>query len=285
MSGIVGFGYSKDAATAGFETTDSTIKITAVEDLGGGLKVTGILAMEAQGRQTANVTNHDASLTLARGNFAVSMASSEVGADARKGDVSNVSNEKGFDQASYNMVTPVYDFLAASLNLGGGLTAAVSYADMSNASGTATISAAGTLGDVTATDKVTKGSLTYANGPLMAYVSYAVADGTQTVAAVAAGRKDNQTSVAASYDLGVAKVGAGFQSQGAGTASTSLVTVNVPFGAVDVGAGFVKYGSVKGFLVGGNYSFSKTTMLRVGYQSSDAASLDGSYRIKLTKSF
>jgi hypothetical protein len=215
------------------------------------------------------------------------MGSSEIGADARKGDVSNISNEVGFDDADYNMATPIYDYLAMSLNLGGGLTAGYSYADVANASATATatVSTVNTLGDVTATDKISKLSLAYVNGPLMAYGSYAFSAGTQTDTAVAAGKKDNQTALAASYDLGVAKIGAGFQSQGSGTASTSLVTMNVPMGAIDVGAGFVKYGAVKGFLVGGNYSFSKTTMLRVGYQSSDASGNDGAYRIKLTKTF
>ena len=156
---------------------------------------------------------------------------------------------------------------------------------MANASATATVSSVATLGDTTATDKISKLSLAYVNGPLMAYGSYAFSAGTQTDAVVAAGKKDSQTSLAASYDLGVAKIGAGFQSQGAGTASTSLITMNVPMGAIDVGAGFVKYGAVKGFLVGGNYSFSQTTMLRVGYQSSDASGNDGAYRIKLTKTF
>ncbi len=285
LGGSVGFGYSKDAASKGLETTDATISVNVVEDLGGGLKASGKLSFEAFGRQTANVTNTDAFLTLSNGALSFTAASMEVTADSRRGDVSNVSNEKGFDQSGYNLANNNMDLVSVSYAIGGGVTAGVSYAELANASGTATISTSGTLGDYTATDKITKVFASYANGPMTAFASYAMASGTQTDTAVAAGYKDSQAAVAASYNFGVAKVGAGFQTQGAGADSTSIISVNVPLGAVDVGAAFVKFGDVRAYIVGGNYAFSKTLSVRAGYQSSDVASLDKSYRVKLVKSF
>lgn len=119
-------------------------------------------------------------------------------------------------------------------------------------------------------------TLQYANGPFAAGVNL-------TDAAATGGYK--QTTVVASYDLGVAKFGLTTQSQdlnagGVNPGSAYAVTASVPVGAGQIGAGFGKrkastssstdFGDdVKQNFIGYKYNLSKRTNVSVVYNKID----------------
>ena len=136
------------------------------------------------------------------------------------------------------------------------------------------------------------GTAQYTNGPIMAYLGYQ-SDGYARVAGVARQSLEN-TLVGASYDFGVAKVGANYNRakfknvtatgflNGNGVAGGSIdaqkeygLSVSVPFGATVVEA---NYGQSKGNTLGKStgagiqalYSLSKRTTLYTGYSSTKA---------------
>jgi hypothetical protein len=108
--------------------------------------------------------------------------------------------------------------------------------------------------------------------------------------------KDQQTRLSASYDLGMAKVGVGYQVQSFQLAGTpdnkqTVFGVSIPMGAVTLGAltASQKAGTTdkSGSEFGLNYAMSKRTNLRIATQSyksgSDAA--DRTSQIRLMHSF
>ena len=136
------------------------------------------------------------------------------------------------------------------------------------------------------------GTAQYANGPIMAYLGFQ-SDGYARVAGVARQSLEN-TLIGASYDFGVAKVGANYNRakfknvtatgflNGNGVAGGSIdaqkeygLSVSVPFGATVVEA---NYGQSKGNTLGKStgagiqalYSLSKRTTLYTGYSSTKA---------------
>jgi predicted porin len=265
ISGAVGFGYSKDATTKGYEMTDGNVQFTAKEDLGGGMAVVGAVKLDSLfGRAQTNPTNADATLTFTNGALSLMGGSFESTADARKGDVSGISLEQGLDKADYNLATTNVDGIVVSYALMPGVTIGASHAEVTP------------LGDATATTKTTKISASYANGPLTVFFS----NGKLSTA----GAKPN-SNFAVTYDLGVAKVGMGMRTKGDGLDSTTLFSAAVPVGAFNFGIATAEYNGVRGTVVGANYSLSKTTTVYVSRQQSDAAALDDSYRIKLVKAF
>ena len=136
------------------------------------------------------------------------------------------------------------------------------------------------------------GTAQYANGPIMVYLGFQ-SDGFGRVAGIARQSLEN-TLVGASYDFGVAKVGANYNRakfknitatgflNGTGVAGGSIdsqkeygLSASVPFGATVVEA---NYGQSKGNTLGKStgygiqalYSLSKRTTLYTGYSSTKA---------------
>jgi predicted porin len=114
--------------------------------------------------------------------------------------------------------------------------------------------------------------------------------------AAAATSTDSRTRLSASYDLGVAKLGAGFQTKEtfAGLKDKQyMFGVSVPMGAITLGATYAKRDAAAnaddatGFEVGANYAFSKRTNLQTAYQSQkkEGASAATSFRVRLMHSF
>jgi hypothetical protein len=266
ITGAVGFGYAKDADAKGYKMTDGNIVFSATEDLGGGLSVKASTKLDSLlGRGTTNPTNADATITVVNGDLTVTAGSFEAAADARKGDVSGISLEKGLDQTAYNLGSVNVDGISASLKLNGELTLGVSHTE------------SGAIGDANATNKTTKVAATYSSGPLMVYVSQA----NYTVATY-----PSKTEMAVTYDMGVAKLGVGSANKGgANTDNATIASISVPMGAATFGAARASSGSAKGTVYGVNYSLSKQTTLYVSRQTSNQTALDASYRVKLVKAF
>jgi predicted porin len=113
----------------------------------------------------------------------------------------------------------------------------------------------------------------------------------------AATATDSRTRVSVSYDLGAAKVGAGYQTKEtyAGVADKQMMFgVTVPMGAITLGANYATRDNdsnaldASGYEVGGSYAFSKRTALAAYYMSQEldgAANATTQLRVRLIHSF
>jgi predicted porin len=289
LSGKLAFGYQKNAAgltAAG--VTDGDLKVTATEDLGGGLKATAAAEFGNRGRDNAN-SARDASITVS-GDFGSLM----VGAiEAGNGIIGNgmggapVSLNTGFDGLVLSGASNV-DIIKLNLPTFSGFTPSVSYTD-----GTST--ATGSTGATS-----TGFGVTYAAGPLSANADITnFNNGT--------GGVDSRTRVAAAYDLGVVKLGAGYQTVKYTDNATNKQTVfgfSAPVGALKVGASYATnnqaygsavttatYGAKSAWVYAADYSLSKRTALNVSLSStpkvgtSTASITESQYRVRLLHAF
>jgi hypothetical protein len=324
LSGKFGYAYTdaKTAAgvkTAGFQTTDGDLVAAATEDLGGGLKANASLALKLRGRgtQSSVVDGRDASIGLSGAFGSISAGAIEAG-----------NGIMGLGQAG----APVIGLDGKVLD-GAGNVDIVTYTAPELAPGlTVKASFIDGVGDVARTKgNITVFGVAYASGPLNVaadfsdYRNYAdaaavggsyIASGASTLTAYAATDTlpagatvvnaataavkavDSRTRVSASYDLGVAKVGIGYQTKSYVTASNKdnkqmTYGVSVPMGAVTLGAVYASSkddgASTKttGNEFGLNYALSKRTAVQVARASwkKTGAANDTITRVRLLHSF
>jgi hypothetical protein len=258
-------GRPQAATAAGFGTDTAAVKFAATEDLGGGLKASAQVTAAGLARG-GSVGGEDAKLDLMGSFGTLTLGSVEVGNsilgraqaggptinfDGGKGDGGVLQGALAADLVKYTSPNlsgftfngGYFDHAAASTNgLGGGTT-----------------------GGGAKQPAVMFGA-DYANGPIDAGIDFTAY---QKKDDALYGGKPNQKTrlrVSGSYDLGVAKLGAGFANYAptAGDKTTELALgVSAPVGPVTLGAFFAnsKTGTVKhtGFSFGGKYDLSKRT--------------------------
>jgi hypothetical protein len=168
----------------------------------------------------------------------------------------------------------------------GAVTATVMLIDSIGAPATAGMQSAA------ATQDATLIGLAYAAGPISIGLDH-TAFGQNAAAATAT---DSRTRVSASYNLGVATVGAGYQTKEtyAGLGDTQMMFgVSVPMGAITLGATYASKDSdnnavdATGWELGANYAFSKRTNLQTAYliQSINDGADATHLRVRLMHSF
>ena len=288
MSGEAGFAYISDKAgdavvsTSGFSQTDGSITISANEDLGGGMKVVAAHTMNLLGR-SGGVTEENSSLTIMGGFGAVTLGAVEAGNGIiGLGGAGGVG--RGLDGVVIDGGTNVDLAKYTSPALIPGLTASVSRFD-----------SAGAVGAGRGTLRGTGYGLNYSAGPLSVAID---TTGYQHDGAQADAKINDRQRLSASYDLGVAKVGFGYQVkdyQAAGADNKqTIVGVAVPMGAFTFslshateksdGAGELK---TKGTDVGVNYALSKRTSLNFSHMSAKegTAKADKYTRLRLKTTF
>jgi predicted porin len=268
---ITGIGAPGAAAVAaksnekasGFGMDTAAIKLTVTEDLGGGLKAAGSISAGGLARGNT-VTGEDMSLNLSGGFGSVLVGQIEIGSGIRGLAQAGapVNNMEGEVLAPASAGTDIVKYTAPAM---GGITFSGS---LTEAKGIATGLDTATEG----TSAVTVGAA-YANGPLSASI-----DTSSWNSKAAAGAADSRYRLSASYDLGMAKVGAGMENQklvGGGTNKYTMVGVSAPLGAVTVGAVWVKNdtsanaGDKTGYSVGASYALSKRTAITANVASWD----------------
>ena len=262
--------------------TDASVKFTATEDLGGGLKATaaGQFAMNAS--RGGNVTKEDSSVTLSGGFGSVAFTST------RSSDTAIAANVF----ASWMPITSMYatvssraagDVLSYTSPAISGFNFSLSQFEV-------------TEGVVTSVKKVNILGASYTQGPLTVMFAQKSTGGL-TAAEVTAGAKKNNTELAATYDLGIAKVGLGYDS--ATSTDTTKYTnsnmtsygVSVPLGAVTFGINGAKRGANSFVDAGVNYDLSKRTSVRLAYgdltgtSSSTANNTGKQYRVGVLHTF
>jgi len=324
ITGKYAFGYQSASVagvnTTGGLTTDGDIVFAANEDLGGGMSIAASSALKLRGRGTDTTDGRNATLMLSGGFGTLMVGSIEAGngivglGGAGAPVIGLDDSAKTLDGAgNVDIMRYITPELAPGLTAyisrvegvvgAGGSTSAVNQlganfsagaltarADMVNyATGTtaAAVNGACVTAAGDAVSALTSATATCTNGTVVR--AYAAA---KTLATA----KDQRTRVSASYDLGMAKVGVGYQVasyQLAGTPDNkqTVVGVSIPMGAVTLGAltATQKAGATDktGSEFGLNYAMSKRTNLRIAtqtYKSGTAAS-DRTSQIRLMHSF
>jgi predicted porin len=278
LSGGVAYGYQSVTASnvtnKGFGMDTAAIKLTATEDLGGGLKATGVISAGGLARGNA-VTGEDMSLTLAGGFGSLLMGQIEIGSGIRGLAQAGapVNNMEGEVLAAATAGTDIVKYTAPAM---GGITFSGSLTEAKNL-------ATGLDTATKGTSAVTVGAA-YSNGPLSASIDTSSWNSASTAV-------DNRYRVSASYDLGMAKVGAGLESQklvAGGTNKYTMVGVSAPLGAVTVGAAMVTSdasataGSKSGSTFGASYALSKRTSLTANYATWEVSEAAGAAKDKKT---
>jgi predicted porin len=313
VSGQFGIGYGKGLTTSqGMQITDGNITFSAAEDLGGGMKAAAGLEVRVRGRGASNTTGQSAAV-------ASSVASvNDIGIGGRNATVSlsggfgtisggaiefaNGIFARGSAGAPVALQNPINeDGLVLSTQANSeflrydspaivpGLTLAAVYADATSTAGRGadTVAAKNTYS--------LTGGVFYRTGPIDAayeYTSFNQADGTTRIR--------HRTS--ASYDLGVARIGAGYETRERTTNknldySEYVFGISVPLGATTVGLTYLANQDSDNSLmgIGVQYALSKRTSLNFSYADKDgvaphplatAATAEGTqYRVRLLHSF
>jgi predicted porin len=276
VTGALGFGWEAaspavGASETGIKVTDGNVKFSASEDLGGGMSVLTAMDIQSRGRDT-EIIGRDASITLVTGfgGFTLGAVDASNGIVGLGGAGAPVI---GMDGSVLSGGTKV-DIAKYSLPLGNGIGISVARTDAANGL------------------KGTNAGNTYGATYSMNAISAAL-DLTDTAMA-------KRTRMSGSYDLGVAKLGAGYQTlkaKGAGSAlgtnKQTVLGVSAPYGAFTFGLNYAttkqsaNNTSNKGIDAGVSYALSKRTNVYAQMQSVTIGTGDASKttRVKMVTSF
>jgi predicted porin len=283
----------------GLRVTDGDFVLTAVEDLGSGMKAVASMAVQSRGRDTA-VAGRDASLTVSGGFGSVLIGSIESGNGILTLGGAGSPGMYGLDGSAALAAASNVDILRYYTPNMSGFTGYVSLIDT-----TAAVTAANFngqtlgMGSTALTQDATQLGVTYAAGPIAAAADYT----NYGLNAVAAGA-DTRLRMSGSYDLGVAKLGLGYEKRNMTTANTNsadlLMGVAVPMGATTFGINYARRtGDAAAFAqaatgvdLGVKYDLSKRTYVALAYQKVTANAAAGitqdnnsKYRVQLSHAF
>jgi len=292
LTGVVGFGYQSQATPTlinrGLMNTDASLFVNVTEDLGGGLKAIVSMNLDSNGStSTPNfaqpLLRRNTSLSLAGGFGMFTLGSARSSDLITKAFVAPSALPDGLYDSSGIISRSAGDYMVYTSPNMSGFTGSVTYFESTPD------------GSATATVHTPLVTLNYANGPLAAGLTFKHSTGTGTATFV---RKSN-AELYATYDIGVAKFGFGYDGKLVGTTAANDVAaagnkgafalgVSVPLGAVTVGANFAKRGTFKVTELAAKYDLSKRTNVNAsfGKQTADAGISNGNqYRLSLNHNF
>lgn len=279
ISGTIAAGYLKAIdGGKGLVLDSNSIKFAVSEDLGGGLKLSAATQIAANSNRGGNVTKEDSSLALSGGFGSLVYASTRSGSWAQSyglvgdnwlWDGSNSSNNKEvFSRVAI-------DALGYTSPAMGGANFVAGYSESSD-------DGAGTP----ATKSYNVG-VKYAAGPLAAGARVVKSSNAAFTSAIT----KQSFELGANYDLGVAKIGVGYDSKRRGKtdADKAAMTVGVamPLGPVSVGLNYGKRDASNFLELGVNYSVSKRTSVYVDYGKAKmvGGKTNSQYNIVLVNNF
>ena len=295
ITGNLGYGWEtssqgNDPSTKGLKVTDGNVKFSATEDLGGGMSVATAMDIQSRGRVT-DIAGRDASITLVTGAGGFTLGAVEagngiiglggagaptIGLDgnrAQSDPTAGARNNGVLDSASN------VDIAQYSLPIGNGFGISIARVDET---------------------KQGEG----ANPGNVYGATYAMA-GFNAKVDVTKAQLLNRTRLSASYDLGSAVIGAGYQTRKAttaglatgaleaGTNKQTIIGVAMPVGALTVGLNYATNKnstegvSNKGTDIGVSYALSKRTALYAQMQRVTVGTAEATTttRFKLKTSF
>lgn len=293
LGGKFGYAYTANKTAAGVKTnglgtTDGDIVFAATEDLGGGLKAGANMALKLRGRgtQSSVVDGRDSTVFMSGGFGTLTAGAIEAGngiigrASAGAPTIGQDSGVTLDGAANVDIVTYTTPELAP------GLTVTLMQIDSVGAPAADGLEAAASTQDATVV------ALNYNAGPLSAGIDTS-SFGQNASASTGT---DSRVRMSASYDLGVAKVGVGYQTKKtyAGVKDTqTMVGFSMPAGAWTLGATYavrnndVNTSDAKGWELGANYAFSKRTAVQIATRnlSINGAASATATRVRLLHSF
>jgi Gram-negative porin len=306
LTGKLRFAYGTAKAADGVKTTgvgvtDGDWNIAAVEDLGGGLKAGANMALRLRGRDTATdgvyaidttkltstangVRPRDSSMYLSGGFGTVMVGAIEAGNGILPLVTAGGPTYIGLDNGTQLAAASNTDILQYTSPAFSGFTVKAALLD---SVGTGGAQATATTQDATLI------GLNYANGPLSAALDMTNYGANATVGTLA----DKRTRMSANYNLGMAILGAGYQTAKTTTGVAKKETafgVSAPFGAFNVGAVYATSktdgiaGKNTGYDLSAQYNLSKRTYVALQAQSTKAAGATSSAtntRVQLAHSF
>lgn len=297
LTGKLRFAYGQTESAAGVKgngvgVTDGDWNIGVVEDLGGGLKAGANMALRLRGRDAATdgtstgvgARPRDSSMYLSGGFGTVLVGAIEAGNGLLPLVTAGGPTFIGLDNGAQLAAASNTDIIQYTSPAISGFTVRVATLDNVGGNGA---EAAATTQDANLI------GLNYAAGPLTAALdmtSYGANAATGTLA-------DSRTRVSANYDLGVARLGVGYQTAKTTSGVTKNETalgVSAPFGPIVVGAVYASSktegvaGNNTGFDLAAQYNLSKRTYVALQAQSTKGAGATASAtnrRIQLAHSF
>jgi len=285
MTGYIAFGYESDTTSAGATTSgmgmdDAEINFAIAEDIEGVGKLSAAMGFTNGGKNNAAVGN-DATIKLTTASGTAITMGTTKGASYLTGGVAAVGTNYNWDLSGKLFSSrTINDAVSIKIPVMDGVSVSVAHAEAAVSSYWTGTGAAGNGTE----QRYNTASLDYASGALVANVGYRSYDNT-TASSTASANTRNRASV--SYDLGVAKMGLGYESTSymyGNTKTDSLLGVNVPVGgALSLGTQFAQQSTSgnsssasnynrNGYLLGANYNLSKQTYLAAHYYSYDAGS-------------
>ncbi len=277
ISGGFGFASIKNFAgtSQGLLNTGAWVGVSASEDLGGGMKISGAmeLNMDSSRAATGSAYSGDRSLTLSTAAYALTLANSRSGGNQAAPLVAPVNLWDGVWGAG-NVITRVnVDAAVLTVPLSGGVSLVGKYvesgADYAASAGTTTMVA----------------GATYAAGPLKVagYVNQSSFTPATLATLATAGittPRTVSTDLSVTYDAGVAKVGLGYDSTRRGKQDGTddaaiLAGVTVPMGKASFGVNYGKRGNGTFSQVGAQYDMSKRTNVNLSFGNADTGAANG----------
>ena len=283
---------------SGFNIVDGDVNFVVVEDLGGGLKADAFMGIRLRGREAntdgavdgIGARNAFVRLTGGFGSVMAGAIAAPSGILAIGG--AGAAGFKGVDDAGELLdaetnSVDLFEYRTPTMN---GLNAFVQSVDSIGDAGQAGVSTAAT------TPSATVFGLSYSSGPIKALV-----DTTKFKRQASTSTADQRMRVSASYDLGVAAVGLGYQTNDNTLTDVkqTLVGLNVPLNAsLSAGINYVERATKtlatgvtvknKGYEAGVNYSLSKRTTIAASYRliNEGAFAIDQQFtRVRLMHAF
>ena len=247
--------------------SDSAIKFSVSEDLGGGLTASASAGFENMTKGGSAPAGTGVSLAIAGGFGSIGFSNVESGDYLPNDSITTVGNGTANDRLAYT---------SPDIN---GFKVAITYGD-----------AAAGAGTHSTTNSSMVYGLTYAGGPLSADVATLKVDSTKHTAS------DGWNRFGATYDLGVAKVRyaqINYKSAAAVKGKETGLTVTAPLGALTASASLASHkddGSTKldGTEFSLTYALSKRTSVNATFRKYDSATVGVSPkrdRLTLTHSF
>jgi hypothetical protein len=283
MTGYISFGYSSTTSSAnatagGMGMDDAEINFAISENIEGLGKLAATMGFTNGGRgDTATGNDSTIKLTTASGT-AITMGTTK-GASYLTGGVAAVGTNYNWDLSGKLFSSrSINDAVSVKIPLMEGVSVSVAHAEAAVSSYWTGTGAAGNGTE----QRYNTASLDYASGALAVNAGYRAYDNTTASSTSSANTRNR---AAASYDLGVAKVGVGYESTQymyGNSKTDSLLGVNVPVGgALSLGVQFAQVSTSgnatsssnynrNGYLLGANYNLSKQTYLAAHYYSYDA---------------
>jgi hypothetical protein len=291
VSGKLRYAYESSETTTGstvykgngIARTDGDVVFSFAEDLGNGLKASGNMAIQTGGR-TISSANRDGNLMLGGGFGTIAFGSFDAG--------NGIIGLGGAGAPVWgNLEGPILtdsgnnDYVSYATPSISGITFRVIALEASNTTSAAT--GANTFagldsGTTAATQDAMVYAVNYAAGPL-AFAADVTVHGNNAKTTTLG---DGRTRISASYDLGVAKIGAGYETRDAKATLTgaavntkdTILGVSIPLGNLVLGANYAtsktagEAFTVKGTEIGVRYNLSKRTY--VAFQTQDVKNAD-----------